>query len=190
MDVYFLVMATRRVLMFATLLKARVSDARLEAALDKFNRTAPDLKRLRDLYEHLDEYLLDSPDKHVKFVGKAAPVLLTTWDTDNVVVSFGPLEVDVIIAGLAAIELGETAAEIWEERRVAWLDSDPPATPPDDGKLRFFEVQLGVSTVIGRDGETQVNTGTLRDTRVRDATATEIEEHAAEPPNQMDTSSS
>ena len=84
-DVYFLALAIRRVLLFHDLLAKNVADPRLAQARAKFE-TAADAKELRDFYEHLDEYLLDSPKKHVKFPGRAAPVLHCRWGCDNVVV--------------------------------------------------------------------------------------------------------
>jgi hypothetical protein len=53
--------------------------------------SAPNAKVLRDCNEHLDEYLLDRPSKHVKIAGRAAPVLLCQRDSDNVVVRSGSL---------------------------------------------------------------------------------------------------
>ncbi len=68
-DVYFLALAIRRVLLFHDVFTKQVDDKRLRQARTKFNASAPKAKELRDFYEHLDEYLLDSPAKHVKFPG-------------------------------------------------------------------------------------------------------------------------
>jgi hypothetical protein len=108
-DVYFLALAIRRVLLFHDVFAKKVDDERLRRARAKFDANAPGAKELRDLYEHLDEYLLDSPRKHVKFPGRAAPVLICRWDCDNVVVRFGEREIDVTLAALAAIELGRAS---------------------------------------------------------------------------------
>lgn len=94
-DVYFLALAIRRVLLFHDVFAKQVDDERLRRLRAKFDANAPKAKELRDFYEHLDEYLLDRPAKHVKFAGRAAPVLLCRWDCDNVIVRFGEREIDV-----------------------------------------------------------------------------------------------
>ena len=102
-DVYFLALAVRRVLLFHDALAKQVQDSRLTEARKAFEHAAPSAKTLRDFYEHLDEYLLDDPKKHRKLSGRTAPVLFSRWDCDNVVVAFGPLRVDVTLAAVAAI---------------------------------------------------------------------------------------
>src|ERR1700694_2775830 len=96
-DVYFLALAIRRVLLFHDALVKQVDDQRLAEVRAIFDARAPGAKRLRDFYEHLDEYLLDSPAKHVKVPGRIAPMLFSRWDCDNVVVRFGKLEIDVTL---------------------------------------------------------------------------------------------
>ena len=112
-DVYFLTLSIRRLLLFHGLLATHVQDPRLHQARAKFDVGAPKAKELRDFYEHLDEYLLDSPRKHVKFEGRAAPMLHLRWDCDNVVVSFGERELDITLAVIAAIELGRESEALW-----------------------------------------------------------------------------
>lgn len=94
-DVYFLALSIRRVLLFHDVFARHVQDPRLHRARVRFDASAPKAKELRDFYEHLDEYLLDSPRKHLKFEGRAAPILHLRWDCDNVVVSFGERELDI-----------------------------------------------------------------------------------------------
>jgi hypothetical protein len=81
--VYFLAVAIRRVLLFHDVFAEQGADERLHAVRAKFNASAPKVKELRDFYEHLDEYLLDSPAKHIKFAGRAAPMLVCRWDRDT-----------------------------------------------------------------------------------------------------------
>lgn len=168
-DVYFLALAIRRVLLFHDLLSRHVTDERLARARDKFHKAAPKAKELRDLYEHLDEYLLDSPRKHIKLPGRAAPVLLCRWDCSNVVVRFGAREIDVTLAAHAAIELGRISATVWDENleqaKSRNSTSDPP--PTDDGIDRMLTAKLGISTIIGgRDEGFVQHTGTLLDVDV------------------------
>jgi hypothetical protein len=68
-DVYFLALVVRRVLLFHDAFAKLTQDPRLAQARATFEKRAPNVKRLRDFYEHLDDYLLDSPKK----------VLLTSW---------------------------------------------------------------------------------------------------------------
>lgn len=176
-DVYFLALAIRRVLLFHDALAKQVQDVRLAQARQAFTKAAPNAKDLRDFYEHLDEYLLDHPKKHLNIIGRAAPVLLSRWDSDNVVVAFGPLRMDVTIAALAAIELGRASEVIWDRHldciKREQHNEDPP--PTDDGIPRTIELTFGLSTVIGGDDNPpEITTGVLLGTRVREATDEEM----------------
>jgi hypothetical protein len=176
-DVYFLALAVRRVLLFHDAFAKQVEDERLGQARVRFDAQAPDAKQLRDFYEHLDEYLLDSPAKHVKIPGRSAPVLLSRWDCDNVVVRFGPLKVDVTLAAVAAIELGKASEAVWSEHIELVKGANPSPEPPssDDGIPRMLELTMGASTIIGGEDEGHViQTGTLLGVRVRELTEQEI----------------
>jgi len=171
-DVYFLALAIRRVLLFHDVFAKHVSDERLTRARAKFDASAPKAKELRDFYEHLDEYLLDSPKKHVKFEGRAAPVLRSRWDRDNVVVSFGEREIDITLAAVAVIELGRESTALWDEHleRIKRENPRPGPPPADDGIARVMAVTMGVSTTIGGEDEGHVqHTGVLLDVEVREA---------------------
>jgi hypothetical protein len=178
-DVYFLALAIRRVLLFHDALAKQVDDPRLAEARAIFDARAPSAKRLRDFYEHLDEYLLDSPAKHVKVPGRIAPVLFSRWDRDNVVVRFGELEIDVTLAAEAAVELGTASEAVWIDsmERVKSENPREGAPPTDDGIPRTIEVTMGPSTVIGGEDEGHVvHTAVLLDVHVREATDNEISE--------------
>jgi hypothetical protein len=169
-DVYFLALAIRRVLLFHDVFAKQVNDQRLSQARAKFDASAPTAKDLRDFYEHLDEYLLDSPRKHVKFPGRAAPVLVSRWDCDNVIVRFGEREIDITLAAVAAIELGHTSEALWDEHleRIKRKNPAPDPPPADDGIARVLAVTMGVSTIIGGEDEGHVqHTGTLLGVEVR-----------------------
>jgi len=179
-DVYFLALAVRRVLLFHDAFAKQVDDERLGQARARFDAQAPGAKELRDFYEHLDEYLLDSPAKHMKVPGRSAPVLLSRWDSDNVVVRFGTLEVDVTLAAVAAIELGKASETVWSEHLELVKSANPSPEPPsaDDGIPRMLEVTMGASTIIGGEDEGHViQTGTLLGVRVRELTDEEIAEN-------------
>ena len=182
-EVYFLALAVRRVLLFVELLARQVDDPRLVQARAAFASQGADSKRLRDFLEHIGEYLLDDYDrKHMKFAGRAAPVLRLRWDSDNVVVSFGPYALDVTVAAVSAVEIGRAGAAVWEEHldRVKALSAhDLP--PADDGIVRMLDVTMGRSTVIGGpDNPPEIITGGLIDVRVREATPQEIADLGAD----------
>jgi hypothetical protein len=171
-DVYFLALAIRRVLLFHDVFAKQVNDERLGRARAKFDAAAPSAKELRDFYEHLDEYLLDSPSKHVKFPGRAAPVLISHWDCDNLIVRFGEREIDITLAALAAIELGRESEALWDEHleRIKRENPSPGPPPADDGIARVLAVTMGVSTIIGGEDEGHVqHTGVLLGVEVREA---------------------
>lgn len=170
-DVYFLALSIRRVLLFHDVFARHVQDPRLRQARARFDASAPDAKELRDFYEHLDEYLLDSPRKHVKFDGRAAPMLHLRWDCDNVVVSFGERELDITLAAAAAIKLGRESQTLWDEHveRIKHENPRPGQPPTDDGIERVLAVTMGVSTTIGGDDEGHVkHTGVLLGVEVRE----------------------
>ncbi len=170
-DVYFLALSIRRVLLFHDVLAKHVQDPRLHRAREKFDASASEAKELRDFYEHLDEYLLDSPRKHVKFEGRAAPMLHLRWDCDNVVVSFGERELDITVAAVAAIELGRESEALWDEHleRIKHENPSPGPPPTDDGIERVLAVTMGVSTTIGGEDEGHIkHTGVLLGVEVRE----------------------
>ncbi len=178
-EVYFLVLAIRRVMLFADVLAGQVEDRELDAALTRFRREAPGAREMRNLFEHVDEYLLDRPGKHMKRLeGRVSPVLICRWDADNVVVAYGPERFDATLAATAAIKLGRTALGIWEQalERTKAAGSEEPVPSEDDGVPRALQVQIGVATIIEGGGGPQVNTGRLRGIRVREITQAEAEE--------------
>lgn len=170
-DVYFLALSIRRLLLFHDVLAKHLQDPRLHQVRAKFDASAPRAKELRDFYEHLDEYLLDSPRKHVKFVGRSAPMLQLRWDCDNVVVSFGERELDITVAAVAAIELGRESEALWVEHleRIKRENPSPGPPPVDDGIERVLAVTMGVSTTIGGEDEGHMkHTGVLLGVEVRE----------------------
>ena len=154
-DVYFLALAIRRLLLFHDAMARQIKDPRLDAAKRTFTAAAPEAKLFRDFYEHLDAYLLDDPKKHVKKIpGRAAPVLLSRWDSDNVTVAFGPLRMDVTLAAVAMVELGKASEAVWNEHLERIKAERPTERPPaEDGIPRMLEITMGVSAIIGGEDE-------------------------------------
>lgn len=178
-EVYFLVLAIRRVMLFADALAKQVDEEGLTVALEQFEREAPRAREIRNLFEHVDEYLLGTPGKHMRRIdGRVAPVLISRWDADNVVIAYGEERFDVTIAALAAIELGQSALGVWMEEleRVKAGEERDQVPSEDDGTLRAMDIEIGASTVIeGGESGPEVSTGRLLDVRLR-----EIDEQEAE----------
>jgi hypothetical protein len=110
--------------------------------------------------------------------GRVAPVLISRWDADNVVIAYGGERFDVTLAALAAIELGKAALAAWTEGLARVKGGEQRDEPPseEDGIPRVMEVEVGASTVIeGSESGPEVSTGRLLDVRVR-----EIDEDEAE----------
>src|SRR4051812_903394 len=137
-DTYFLALAVRRVLRFADAIAEQISDERLDRARDEFVAVAPQLKDMRDIYEHLDEYLLGEgqAQRHGRIADRIAPILELRWDCANVVVRFGSQSLDLTLAAQAAIRLADATAAIWEEHLDATREDKDP--PPDDGIARML----------------------------------------------------
>lgn len=178
-DVYFLVLAIRRVLLFAEALARQVNSEELATALRDFQRAAPGAREARNLYEHIDEYLLDRPQKHMKNIpGRVSPVLICCWDADNVVIAYGPERFDTSLAALAAVELGRIALAVWEVEleRVKSLEKEEQLPDAEDGVPRALQVEMGTSTVIeGGEAGPEVSTGRLLGVRVREISEAEAE---------------
>jgi hypothetical protein len=178
-EVYFLVLAIRRVLLFAEALTRQVDSEKLDAALRHFGREAPGARQARNLYEHIDEYLLDRPQKHMRNIsGRISPILICRWDADNVVISYGPERFDTTLAALAAAELGRSALAVWEAEleRVKALEDQEPLPDKDDGIPRALQVEVGTSTVIeGGEAGPEVTTGRLLAVRVHEISEAEAE---------------
>jgi hypothetical protein len=183
-DVYFLTLAIRRVLLFHDLLATRVSDGRLADARAVFDAVAPDAKTFRDFYEHLDAYLLDHPSKHVKLTGRTSPVLVSVWEADNVVIAFGDRRLDVTAAGHAAVTLGKATEAVWSDHVDREKAKQPKhETPTDDGVRRMMELRFGVSAVVESVGDgPEVTSGTLLGVNVREMTEAEIAAKATRRP--------
>jgi hypothetical protein len=175
--VYFLALTIRRVLLFHEAIAKLIDDPALHQAGERFLATARDARTLRNFFEHLDEYLLDSPNKHIKMEGRASPILLLVWEADNVVVAFGDRSLDVTLAAKAAIALADETAAIWLRHME---DSRPKVGRPprvDDGVPRTLEVTMSPSTIIGEGGPAEVRTGILLRAGVREATPEEAAQY-------------
>lgn len=174
-EVYFLCLGIRRILLFHDLFEKKTSDPRLTEARAEFEAAAPNAKRFRDFFEHLGEYLLDTPSKHVKFPGRAAPRLQSYWDCDNVLVVMGPHDMDVTLAAVAAIELGEASGAVWDEHMKRSRAEQSTLPPPDDGVPRVIELTFGRSAIIGTpESPPEVTSGVLLAVRLREADREEL----------------
>lgn len=176
-EVYFLALAIRRVILFHEAISEQISDTRLAQARAAFVATAPWAKEFRDIFEHLDEYLLGAGRAQQKgrIAGRISPILRLRWGQANVVVDFGGATLDVTAAGEAACKLADATGNVWEEYRDKALTTTGEE-PPDDGVPRIVEATTSISTVIGGEDEGYVvTTGILLGVDVRPARPDETE---------------
>jgi hypothetical protein len=159
----------------------QINDARLTQASASFVAAAPKAKDFRDLFEHLDEYLLGSgrAQQDGRVARRISPILRMRWDRANVVVDFGGATLDVTAAGEAAVKLAEATGKVWEEYHDKALKRTAEE-PPDDSGPRVLEVTTSTSTVIGGEDEGHmVTTGVLLDVNVRSAHPDDIKAHSS-----------
>jgi hypothetical protein len=175
-EVYFLSLAIKRVVLFCDTLEEQVSDPELHRARDRFRQRAGDSVVLRNILEHLDEYLLDRPGKHIKaFEGRVSPVLVSMWEYDNVFIAIGEGRIDITAAAQEAIALAKAGLAVWE-RHIDLHRSEAGIPAGDDGVVRMIELRSSVAAVIEGEDEnsTRVEVGVLREVGIREATEAEI----------------
>ena len=77
----------------------------IDAALAKFDKALPDLKKLRDIGEHMEEYAVDNPKRHVPSVDRKQ-LQVGSWD--GTVYEWLGVKLNVNEAKSAAEELFKT----------------------------------------------------------------------------------
>lgn len=107
-DLQFLVSTFRRLRRAAELTRRASDTAELREALSAFDGALPNLKKMRDVNEHFDSYILDSPSRHDKTVDRTQ---LQTGSWDGRTYSWlsdadgGMLTLDVVQGKNAAYDL-------------------------------------------------------------------------------------
>lgn len=117
-EAHFALVAIRNGLRLVDELQRTVADASLAAAGAKYAATFPDMKDLRDVLTHLDEYVADSGSLQQNTRRRAATVEYgtTSWraqTADDVVLVFAPFQVPVIAACDGARDLLDLAVAVW-----------------------------------------------------------------------------
>ncbi|MGH2971104.1 MAG: hypothetical protein ACRDLE_02995 [Gaiellaceae bacterium] len=109
-DLQFLIGTLRRLRRTAELAATATNREALRPAIEAFDRALPSLKKMRDVNEHFDSYVLDSADRHEKSVDRKQ-LQVGSWDgrtyswlSDG---AEGFLTLDVQAASLAAYDLYE-----------------------------------------------------------------------------------
>jgi hypothetical protein len=120
-DVHFMLIGVRHVLRYQAKYVELMKDDRLRRGLEDFEATAIDSAYLRNLLEHLDEYVIGKGEHQRKI--SAAPRELQPMfveasgqpdaDFDFVL---GDLSIPVRATADAAIELGELLETVWNDR--------------------------------------------------------------------------
>lgn len=128
-DVHFMLIGVRHVLRYQAKYVELVNDDRLRRGLENFEATAIDSAYLRNMLEHLDEYVIGKGEHQRKI--SAAPRELQPMfveasgqpdaDFDFVL---GNLSIPIRATADAAIELGELLETVWNDR-FGYLKSRP-----------------------------------------------------------------
>ena len=118
-DAHFLFVAIRNGLRFAERVQDVVKDERLGKELAAFVREFPAANDLRDVFTHLDEYVLDQghlqPAGRSKRKGEVA-LGSSSWRVDaedDAVVAFGPFAIKLFAVAAEARKVLDLAAEVW-----------------------------------------------------------------------------
>jgi hypothetical protein len=169
-DIHFLVLAIRNVVRFHLAVARKIGpDERLNAAHAEFLRLAPEVQTVRNVYEHLEEHLVGGGrDPRLNGV-RASPVIVLNWRLDRIVVSVAGLEVEVVAAARAAVDLATATAQAWDSAITEARERLRTERPDAEDGPRMLQVSLAVSIVIeGDEGEDpEVSIGGLRDVLVR-----------------------
>lgn len=174
---YYLVMAIKRVLRFTSSLAKATQDQRLYALRNDYVRKFSSFEIIRDYYEHLDAYTLGE-GKHQRgdaprIAAPIAPLLKSSWHTDDVIVDLGGESLNLTAAGWSAKELAETAEGIYEEHIERSLPKED--APPQDGRVRTLYLVKAPTSQLGSNEEGyMVITTRLRHVGTRLATPEEI----------------
>lgn len=93
-DLQFLVVALRRLRRSATIgIRVSAVSERIGLAVRSFDSRLPDLAKMRNIGEHVDEYVVDAPRRHYADVDRRQ-LQVGTWD-GKVYRWIGELDVDV-----------------------------------------------------------------------------------------------
>ncbi|WP_154313879.1 hypothetical protein [Burkholderia pseudomallei] len=93
-DLQFLVVALRRLRRSAAIgIRVSAVSERISLAVRSFDSRLPDLAKMRNIGEHVDEYAVDAPRRHYGDVGRRQ-LQVGTWD-GKVYRWIGELDVDV-----------------------------------------------------------------------------------------------
>ena len=112
-DAYFLLMAIERVLRIARVYEEELPDRYVQEAIAEFTREAPDVKDLRDVLTHLDEYGRGAGRRRdLGAQGSWWPSVGLDFERDEFTLPVGKLRVELKRAARAAIKLARTLNEL------------------------------------------------------------------------------
>ena len=126
-DLQFLIVALRRLRRSAQL-AARVPSVseKLKIAIREFDKTLPNLAKMRNVGEHIDDYALDSPKRHHPDVNRRQ-LQVGAWD-GKIFSWVGDLDIDVALG--AAEELFEAVKQAVARFIAVQTRESPPADRP------------------------------------------------------------
>ena len=109
-DLQFLILALYRLRTAVKIaVKIPTISKEMRTALNRFDKAIPDLKKLRDIGEHIDEYAVDHPRRHVPSVDRKQ-LQVGSWD--GTVYEWLGVRLNVDEANNAAEELFKTLQKI------------------------------------------------------------------------------
>jgi hypothetical protein len=112
-DAFFLVIAADRLAVLGRLYKERFTSPQADEALARFNVAAPDLKAVRDVLTHLDEYATGRGRRpRYQAHGVWWPSVGIDVDRDEVDLRLGTLRVELKRTARAALNLARTLNQV------------------------------------------------------------------------------
>ncbi len=119
-DVHFMLVAIRQILRYGEKYAKLIDDERLQRGLAAFAAAAPNLAHLRDMLEHLDEYVTGEgrfQEKISMEPRRLLPIFVETSrdPEEDFELLLGDYSIPVKGAAEAAIMLGELLEEVWKD---------------------------------------------------------------------------
>ncbi len=125
MDLQFLIVILWRMRQAGVLaLSAGLDAERLREALARFDTQLPDLKRMRDVAQHFDEYAVDGPGRRHARPGRSGKV------------------------GRRMLEVGS-----WDSSQFRWLDGSISFEIADRASRELYSVVVGVRDQVRAEAE-------------------------------------
>lgn len=130
-DIQFLISALWRIRLAARAAARRIpADVSIAAAIERFDLQLPNLKDMRDVGQHLDDYAIDSPKRRVTRIGESQPIgrrqlEVGAWSDDQF--HWLGMTLDFSKARMAGMELYGALRVARSQRGEPYLPQEPDA---------------------------------------------------------------